>query len=289
MSRRFNKATGWIIHRRWLSVILLLLISAVATGGYYAPGEIVETIKAVIKSSFSSDDEVTEPTQTVATEVAIEAFDTPPENVEALNLSRADVIVVVQSDSFFTPEGSHAIRSVVRRLEQEDYIDDILWMDKVPTLNLFGLNEPLLPKRESAQERFDSARRKAAEHPLVNGQLLSADGKTLLLMIRIDFLFVYDDSPFLSGIRKIAEAEAANHPNAKLDFHVTGSVPGHLTIMKTHQDNQLKYQAIAYGMILLMSVILFRGITAVAVVAMAPFMGVFWTMGMVRYLSLIHI
>ena len=50
---------------------------------------------------------------------------------------------------------------------------------------------------------------------LVNGQLLSADGKTLLLMISIDYLFILDDEPFFSGLREAAEAEAANPPGRR--------------------------------------------------------------------------
>ena len=53
--------------------------------------------------------------------------------------------------------------------------------------------------------------------------------------------------------------------------------------MRSHESNQLKYQIIAYGMILLLSMVLFRGVTAVFVVALAPVFGVFWTMGFIRY------
>ena len=174
----------------------------------------------------------------------------------------------------------------MQHLEEQDYVEDILWMDKIPSLNIFGLNEPLLPNKEAAPERFEKSKQNAREHPLINGQFLSEDGNTLLLMVRFDYLFVEDESIFISGIREAAEQELANHPDVDMEFFVTGRVPFRLTARSSQQDNQLKYQSIAYGMIILMSMVLFRGIVAVGIVAAAPFLGVFWTLGFVRYLDL---
>ncbi len=39
-------------------------------------------------------------------------------------------------------------------------------------------------------------------------------------------------------------------------------------------------------MILLMAIVLFRGMTAVIIVAMAPVLGVFWTLGILRFFDL---
>ncbi len=59
-----------------------------------------------------------------------------------------------------------------------------------------------------------------------------------------------------------------------------------LSILSTQRANQLKYQLIGYGMILLLAVVLFRGISAVVITAMGPVLGVFWTLGALRYLDL---
>lgn len=261
---------------------MLLAISLIAIGGYVAPYEVIQFFK-----SFVDRKEVQEETtgRYAKPEAMSENDFSPPPAVDPIQLSGADAVMVVECDALFTPDGVDAIRSVVKRLEGLDYVDNVLWIDKVPAMNLFGLNEPLLPKKESAEERFESARKKIREHPLVNGQLLSEDGKTLLLLISIDFLFVPDDEVFTEGLKQVAVDEAANHP-VEMQFWLTGRAPVYLNIMRAHETNQLKYQAIAYGMILLMSVVLFRGFVAVGVVAMAPVFGVFWTMGFIRYFEL---
>lgn len=278
MSKKFSQSTGWIVERPWLAAAFIFLISVIAFGGYKAPDFIVTKLKSLVERT---TDEVNE-YEHEAEVWEEEDFEPPPE-VEAIQLGGYDVVMVVESESFFTPQGVHALRSIVDRLESLDYVQEVLWMDKIPTLNIFGLNEPLLPKKESAPERFDASLKKAMDHPLVNGQLLSSDGKTLLFMISIDYLFVEDDSPFLEGLREVAEEEANKHPQIELNFLVTGRVPAHLTMVRASEENQLKYQIIAYGMILLLSMVLFRGITAVGVVAIAPVCGVFWTMGFIRY------
>ncbi len=278
MSKKFSQSTSWIIERRWLAASIIVIFSVIAFGGYKAPDSVIEWFKALVERP---DEEVDEFRHEA--DVWQEEDFQPPPDVNAIQLGGYSAIMVVESNSFFTPDGVHALRSIVDRLESLDYVEEVLWMDKIPTLNIFGLNEPLLPKKESAPARFDAALKRAMDHPLVNGQLLSADGQTLLLMISIDYLFIKDDTPFHSGLREIAEDEAKSHPNVELDFLVTGQVPAHLTAMQSQEENQLKYQIIAYGMILLLSMVLFRGITAVGVVALAPVCGVFWTMGFIRY------
>lgn len=279
MSDSFSKSTAWIVERRWLAALAVVLLSVVSYGGYTAPYDLVQYLKSFVDVEQKKEDDIRSHTNDVMTEAD---FETPPQ-IKTIELSGYDTIMMVECDSFFTPQGVDAIRSVVAKLESQDIVDDILWMDEVPTLNLFGLNEPLLPKKEAAPARFEAARERAKDHPLVNGKLLSADGKTLVLMFDIDYLFVEDDTPFESGLREIAEAEARLHPDVEMKFLVTGSVPARLAAMGSHEENQLKYQVIAYGMILLLSMILFRGIASVIVVALAPAFGVFWTMGFIRY------
>lgn len=279
MSTKFSLATSWIVDRRWLSSLLLVTLSLIATGGYLAPEKITRFLGI-------STDRPLENSFETRKEKAENLVSERPPDVETIPTSGFDVVIVVESEQFFTSRGADAIRSIVKHLEEQDYVEDILWMDKIPSLNIFGLNEPLLPNKEAAPERFEKSKENAREHPLINGQFLSEDGNTLLLMVRFDYLFVEDESIFISGIREAAEQELANHPDVDMEFFVTGRVPFRLTARSSQQDNQLKYQSIAYGMIILMSMVLFRGIVAVGIVAAAPFLGVFWTLGFVRYLDL---
>jgi predicted RND superfamily exporter protein len=208
--------------------------------------------------------------------------------VEPVSLSNSDAVIVVHSaaDEFFSPQGARALRHVVEELESLDYVRNVLWMDQIPTLNIFGLQEPLFPRAESSERRFALARERALSHPLIGGQLLSDDGRTLLLLVNFDWLFLQSDDDCMSGLRLAAERAAAEHPGVHLSFQVTGRTPIYITLMRTHRENQRKYQIIGYGVVLLMAIVLFRGIRAVLIVSLAPVMGVFWTLGILRFFDL---
>jgi len=106
------------------------------------------------------------------------------------------------------------------------------------------------------------------------------------MLISFDWDFVRSDEQCSTGLKETAIATAQQHPDVPLDFYVTGQVPAYLVAMKTHESNQIKYQAIGYCVIVVMAIILFRGIRPVLIVVMAPVTGLIWTMGILNYFDL---
>lgn len=272
MSKTFDQLATWTVDRRWAVVLLLTVITSLAVIGHHNP--------ALVLNLFASKPDTTQQTT--------EASKTPKPvaKVNPFVLSRSDAVIVVDSDDFFNMDATKALRRVVADLEALDQVENVIWMDRVPPLNMFGLPEPLLPRAEASPQRFEAARLKAIAHPLVGGQLLSNDGKTMLILVSLDFSHVFSDVEATTLLKHTAEAAAAEVPAASLKFMVTGRVPAAIAAIQAHEANQLKYQLIGYGMILLMTLILFRGVRAVMIVAIAPILGVFWTLGMVQYLDI---
>lgn len=271
MSRIFARIANFVVDRPLIIVSGLLLFTLFTLYGYINP----DLIRNLYKPK----------TPTQNTNVELESFEAPPD-VSPVSLTDSHAILVVKSDSFFTPRGAEALRHIVDELEALDHVAGILWMDRVPILNIFGLPEPLFPTGKASQARFDAARKKALEHPLVAGQLLSEDGRYLIMLVNFELLFIENDEDCTSGLRRAAEAAAADFPELEFDFKVTGRLPMYVTAVQNRDANNLKYQIIAYTMIAIMSVILFRGIVAVLIVAIAPALGVFWTLGLLRYFEL---
>jgi predicted RND superfamily exporter protein len=272
MRQLFDLLTGWIVQRRWLTGSGVLLISGLAIVGY-RDAEFFRRLISRTQATAATDDVQ-----------SAQAANVP--DIEPIRLTHADAIIVVESDAFFTPQGAAAMRAVIERLEALDYVTHVLWMDRVPMLNIFGLPEPLFPRSHASPQRFAAARERALRHPLVKGQLLSPDGRTLLLMVRFDWLFVRSDEDCIERLKQTAQAAAAEFPDVAFAFSVTGEAPWRLTAIKEHETNEVKYQVVGYGMIALMSIILFRGLAAVVVVALAPALGVFWTLGILRFFDL---
>lgn len=280
MSRSFASAFAWTVERPWLTLLVIAGMTAIAVVGYTAAIPVRSWFLAL---GATSDEAPAGETPAPPPAAASNPSTPAPENLERFNVTDADVILVVDSDQFFTLEGAAALRETARDLQALPYVADVLWMDRVPVLNLFGLNEPLLPRGNASPRQFDAAREKALQHPLLRGQLLSGDGRTLLMLVRLKWLFVTSDADCTEGLRQTAEQALARHPTVTARVLVTGKVPMYLTFMQSQLANQRKYQIIGYSMTGLMALILFRGLRAVLIVSLAPAMGVFWSLGVLRF------
>lgn len=246
MKRRFDQLMALSVSHRSVTLVFLAVISLIAAIGHLRPG--------LVRSLFVTEDD----SALSAEDLDATAADVPPPNVDPVSLSDSDAVIVVRGDRFFTPEGAAALRHVVDELESLDHVRRILWMDRVPILNIFGLPEPLFPRTQASPERFAAARDKAMQHPLVGGQLLSEDARTLLLLITFDWDYIRSDEDCSEVLKATARSAASEHPDVPLDFLVTGNVPAQLLAIETHQSNQIKYQAIGYGVIVVMAILLFR-------------------------------
>ena len=271
MTHLFNRLARLSVRHRWAPSLLLAVITVVAVLGHID--------RNILLDVFESPPEASNAKQEAADE-----FDVVP-NVDPVSLSESDAILVVQSEEFFSAPAADAMRKVVDDLEELDQVRRVLWMDRVPILNIFGLPQPLLPRSTASPARFAAAKKKSLAHPLVGGQLLSEDTKTLLLLITFDFNHIHSNEDATTLLRETAELAVADYSDLDFKFQVTGDVPATIAAVSRHEANQLKYQLIGYGMILVMTIILFRGIRAVIIVALAPVLGVFWTTGFINYLE----
>ena len=269
----FDRVMVWTVDHRRTTAVAVLIITLLAILGYLRPQSVRELFVSPDNGKAAAKK---------ADEDAVRAVP----NVDPVSLSESDAVMVVKSTSFFTPQGAKAMRHVVSTLEDLDYVDRILWMDRVPMLNIFGLSEPLFPRSEASVERFEAAKVKAMKHPLVGGHLVSEDGQTMLLLVTFDWDFVRSDEQCTTELRAAAEKAAAEFPDVSVSFMVTGDTPARITYMNAHEANQVKYQLIGYGVIAVMAIVLFRGIRAVLIVSLAPAIGVFWTMGFLRFFQL---
>ena len=274
MSKLIERSTGWIVDLPILSGLLVIAISAFAIAGYVHPTWLKDLAANPAQEVESNDSQQ----RTIEVELP---------DIDRFSLG-GDVVLAVQSNQLFTPSGAAALRKVAAALEETDFIARVVWMDRVPMLNIFGLPEPVFPHAAASPQQYSAARQKALDHPFIGGQLLSSDGNTTLIMLNIDGLFVESDEDCIAGVKQIAETAAADHPDVEMTFSVTGWLPAYVTAMKSHNENQFQFMLIGYGVIAIMAVVLFRGIAAVIVVALAPALGVFWTLGFVNYFNFGH-
>ncbi|WP_145387628.1 efflux RND transporter permease subunit [Stieleria neptunia] len=214
-----------------------------------------------------------------------------PDNVQPFQVGGGQCVLVARVDpsgeaDLFTGSHLRAMRQVAEGLQSMPQIDNVMWLDSVPGFNLFGLSGTLLPSDNASKRQLNEARDRVLENPLAVGQLISQDGRTVLMHLGIDWFFVTSDAAVTSEIRERAQSIAAKIPGVALEFQLTGPVPLHLMMANNHVTDSTKYQLIGYSIMLLSAVILFRGFSAVMIVAVAPAVGVLWTTGMLHFLDL---
>ncbi len=278
ISRNFGRCTAWIVDRPIWAYLFLCLMSLIATIGYVAPERVRELFLPPPVHAAEASAAPAAPSPAPAKK--------PRPDVEALELTRSDAILVIESDDIFTPSGAQALRHMIDTLEALPYVRSVLWMDRVPVLNIFGLREPLFPKSQASPARFAAAREHALRHPLVKGQLLSPDGRTLIVLVNFDWLYITSDDDCSTNLRKAAQAALAEYSDVKFTVGVTGQIPIRLTMMQTHERNNIKFRVIGYSVVLIMAAILFRGVVSVVVVSLGPALGIFWTLGFLNFFHL---
>jgi len=96
-------------------------------------------------------------------------------------------IVVVEGDNLMTPEEVAAIREMVLRASKVQgvkAVHSILSVRGGRRVGKYLL--PLFPSSEASADRFEQARRRVADHPMLIGHFLSKDMKTSLVIVEID-------------------------------------------------------------------------------------------------------
>ncbi|KAA5539728.1 MMPL family transporter [Roseiconus nitratireducens] len=267
-------------HPVWVTLFVLAM-TAVAIVGYARPHARTSVTQVVSRSDKAKEKN---PPAEVAKPDSTEAAEPSPPN--KISLTNSDVVLIVQGGSFFTPRASEAVRDVVASLRDLPVVEDLFWLDDAPPINLFSLRQSAFPKSSASPRKFQRAEAQALANPLIGGQLLSSDGRTMLMLIDLDWLFVQDDRQCTELLRETAAQAASTYPDVGLSFLVGGRVPTLLAIDETRNRNQTRFQLIGYSMVLVMGLILFRGLKAVLVVAAVPALGVFWTLGCLRYFDL---
>ena len=196
--------------------------------------------------------------------------------------SSTHCLLVVEVGDLYTRETITALRKMVDRLEDLPFVANIIWADRVPILNMFGLAEPLFPPDDATPSRFSASRLRAESHPLVHCQLISEDSSTLLMPTTFDWVHITDDSDVTDKLLSVARSAVADQD---IGVRVTGPVPLYIGFQQALDRNQTKYYLIAFGLIVGLSLILFRGVKAVLIVSVAPMLGVFWTLGIVNMMD----
>lgn len=278
---------GWA-DRSWLQLGVFFVFSTLAIIGYTKPGLITRLLERLHENGGLTVDREQGFAVTQVSNASQATPSSPPE-VEPFEVGGGDCILVATIDpsedvDFFDAESLRTLRRVLADLESLPQVRSLLWVDNIPEFNLFGLSGTLLPSENASLRRLATARERVLDNPLAVGQFISSDAKTLLIQINLDWFYVRTDDDASLALSRAARQSAGSA--SPIEFMITGRVPLYAMTAKNHVVDSTKYQLIGYSIMVFTALILFRGVAAVIIVAMAPATGVFWTMGMLHFFDL---
>lgn len=186
-------------------------------------------------------------------------------------------ILVAECESFLRPDNLAALRAMIERLERKGLVQQLLWPGSIQEFTLTGGVRPLLP----AGLQGDALRDRMAQvavHPLVRGQILSDDHRTMLLPF-VPAEFRRRDS---QRIRAVVQA-ALNGTG------VTARLTGPLPLWHAHrtafEEDHLRIIGLACGLVVILALVIFRRPSAILIACSGPTVGMIWTLGWLSLLG----
>lgn len=189
------------------------------------------------------------------------------------------IVVLLEAPDFFTTERIAALRKFVDRAADRPEV--------TATYSLLDARRPgpgrlQLPLVRDEPDDDDLARSRAAAlaGPLINGQILSADGQTSLVLVRLSPTTQED----VAAIRRVSEAlqriadDAFSRTGVRVAF--TGMPIIRLELVEATRRNVIVTTVLGAAVALAISIVLLRDVRAVITVTLPPALGSFWTIGM---------
>jgi len=189
-----------------------------------------------------------------------------------------DCVFVIEGKNLFQPATIEAIRQMVAQIRSVDGVEQVLSIFDAKRQGLARVQIPLIPKQGAPDDAFEAARQRALDHPLVAGQLLSADAETMLVIAKLDRKSekLAQMEPVVSRLREIVEQ---TQEETGLRVRLTGVPPIRVEVIRHVEKDLVKFNVLGGVVALVIAFAVFRQFSAVLIVVAAPALGAVWLMG----------
>ena len=189
-------------------------------------------------------------------------------------------LLVLMADDWFHADKASFLRELCQDLGELPGVASVYSLLDVrrPVPGLGRAQRSLMPRDDATPESFAIARETASRHPLVKGQLLSADGSTTLVIVRLDGrdLPVGQVQPTADAVQGIIDHAAEG---TDVQIGLTGIPPIRVDVYHAIRRDQIVFLAIGTSFAVAIAFVLFRRPAAVFIVCVGPALGTLWTLG----------
>ncbi len=264
----WQRLAALLVRSRWPFVLLVVGLSLAATYGATRP---TPPHFAGIRSLSAKDPKTAEQERL------------RKETSEQFRLQRPDLFLLLEAGAGPTRSDVRAMRRAVAALEQLPQVEGAIWVDDIPSVNVFELTRSILPSDELSEGGFVEELTRLERHPLGRGQFVSEDGRSFLVAIRLDWLEIFDDGDAVDALLAAARSAIAEVPEANVTVDATGDVPLYLDQLTAHRRNQRHFEMLGYALVIVVASVLYRSPAPVMLVGIAPATAIFWSKGLLRW------
>jgi uncharacterized protein len=172
-----------------------------------------------------------------------------------------------------------SLASLAQQLRGIEGVASVRSMFDVRRQGAVGAVLPVIPRTAEplADNRRAEARARATRHPLVAGQLLSANAASSLLLVRLGE--AYDHSPLLGeAVARIEEAITAAS-GGPLHLELTGVPALREQATRALRRDMLVFNTLGLSLAVILSATVARSLRSTIVACVPPFIGAVWAMG----------
>ena len=211
---------------------------------------------------------------------ASDAYEQLEKLAAAFPLDENDFVLLIESDDLFEPGRIKELRALDRSLRGKDGVLTVYSVFDARAREMRGLRLPqLMPRDDAPPEKFAEARALALEHPLVGGLLLSKDARVTVMVVTQEGgeLPVAEIEPLYAELREELGERLDGTGMAGL---ITGIPALRAEIIRSVRRDNLYFSVFGGGTAMVISLLLFRNLAAVAIVSIAPLVGMLLSIGM---------
>ena len=191
------------------------------------------------------------------------------------------VRAAARAGDIFSPAALAELRRLVGDLRSVAGVAEVKSIFDVRRSGLAGGLLPVIPRTRDELDAaaLAAAKDRAVRHPLVTGQLLSADAATSLVLVRLEA--DADRPPRLPRVIAALEAVLAGFrgPGRPLEVELTGLPALREQAARALRRDMLVFNSIGLSLAVVLSAVAARSLRSTLVACVPPFIGAVWALG----------
>ena len=195
-----------------------------------------------------------------------------------------DCLVLLESDEILTPEILSAVDRIDRELEASGSFEKVISVFNLRDRRRVGRYILPVLRRDMNRSELSAAIPKLRKHPLASGNLISHDGRAMLLVVSLagESLSIVEVQTRLDHMESVIDRATQG---IDVTAAVTGLPPLRAEIIRGVQNNQIVLSTLAVLVSLVLAWYLFRSIAMIVIVASPPLIGVVWALGLMGWMG----